>query len=151
MKNLKLESRSLLFRACFSWICYVFGNNDDDAGWKMGSGKIQVTSHISINPECTVSRRVVINPRSDSSESCFHVLNPRVNSLAKKKSQQETPCYLPLFWYGPSKWKLWEKSWIFLAAEGSILEPNISGSVRNLFGVYILVRKVFKSAFCPQL
>jgi hypothetical protein len=100
---------------------------------------------------CTVSRRVVINPRSDSSESCFHVLNPKVNSLAKKKSQQETPCYLPLFWYGPSKWKLWEKSWIFLAAEGSILEPNISGSVRNLFGVYILVRKVFKSAFCPQL
>jgi hypothetical protein len=51
----------------------------------------------------TVSRRVVINPRSDSSKSCFHIFNPKVNTLTKKKTQQESSCLPPVFWYGPSK------------------------------------------------
>ncbi len=34
-----------------------------------------------------------------------------------------------------------------MAAEGSTLEPNISGSVLILFSMYILIRKVFQSAF----
>jgi hypothetical protein len=32
----------------------------------------------------TVSRRVVINPKSDSSKSCFHVLYPKANTPTMK-------------------------------------------------------------------
>ncbi len=45
---------------------------------------IHETAHI------TVSRRVVINPRSDSCESCFHVLYPKVNSLTKKNYNKKS-------------------------------------------------------------
>jgi hypothetical protein len=40
-------------------------------------------------PKRTVSRRVVINPRSNSSESCFHVLHPKVDTLTKKKHNKK--------------------------------------------------------------
>jgi hypothetical protein len=43
----------------------------------------------------------------------------------------------------PSKWKLWRKSCNFLAAEWSTLNSNISGSLRILFNIYILIRKAF--------
>jgi hypothetical protein len=36
---------------------------------------------------------------------------------------------------------------IFFVSEMSTLEPNISRSVQYLFSIYILIRKVFESAF----
>jgi hypothetical protein len=73
----------------------------------------------------------------------FLIFDSIVNTPTKKKPQQETPCYRPLFWYLPSMSKLWGKSWSFPAAEGSTLEANISSSFRNLSSIYILIRKLF--------
>ncbi len=95
----------------------------------------------------TVGNRVVKIQKSDSSRFCLFIFNSIVNTPTKKKPHQGTPCYLSVFRYLPSKSKLSRKSCSFLAVEGSILEANISSSVRILFRIYILVRKVFWSAF----
>jgi hypothetical protein len=88
--------------------------------------------------DCTVENRVVKSPKSDSSKFCFWTFHPTVNTPTKKKSQHKTPCKVK---------NLQKTLVIFLAAEGSTLEPNISGSVQILFNIYILIRKAFKSAF----
>jgi hypothetical protein len=94
-----------------------------------------------------VGKRVVINQKSDSSKFFFLVFYSIIHTPTKKKSQHEIHCYLSVFWYLPAKWKLYRKSWPFLTAKESILEADISGSVRILFNIYILIRKVFQSAF----
>ncbi len=94
-----------------------------------------------------VGNRVVKSPRSDSSNSCFWIFCSIVYTPTKKKPYHEIPCYLPIFRYLLSKSKLRRKSCNFLAAEGSTLNSNILGSVRILFNIYILVWKVFWSAF----
>jgi hypothetical protein len=91
----------------------------------------------------TVGRMGEINPKSNSSKFCFRTFYSIVNTPTKKNSQNKTPGYLPVFWYLPSKSKLWRKRWSFLAAEGSTLEPNISDSVWIIYSIYILIRKVF--------
>ncbi len=87
----------------------------------------------------TVGNRVVKSPRSDSSKSCFWIFCSIVYTPTKKKPYHEILCYLPVFRYLPSKSKLRRKSCNFLAAEGSTLNSNISGSVRILFNIFILV------------
>ncbi len=94
-----------------------------------------------------MGNRVVKIPGSDSSRFCFFIFYLIVYTPTKKKSQHKTPCYLPVLRYLPAKSKLWRKSCNFLAAEGSTLNSNISGSLRILFGIYILIRKDFWSAF----
>jgi hypothetical protein len=80
-----------------------------------------------------VGNRVVKNPRSDSSKSGFSSFYSTVNTSTKKTSQHKTPCCLPVFWYGPSKSKLWGKRKSFLVTEGSTLELNISESIQIFF------------------
>ncbi len=94
-----------------------------------------------------MGNRVVKSLRSDSSKSCFGIFCSIVYTPTKKKPYHEIPCYLPVFRYLPSKSKLRRKSCNFLAAKGSILNSNISVSVRILFNIFILVWKVFWSAF----
>jgi hypothetical protein len=91
----------------------------------------------------TVSRRVVINPGSDSSKSCFLAIYLVVSTPTKRKPKQEFPCLPPVLWYGPSKSEFWKKFWSILTVEWSTLEANISGCARILFKVYILIWKVF--------
>jgi hypothetical protein len=86
-----------------------------------------------------VGRREEINPECDSSKLCFHVFYSMANTPTKKKTQQETPYWSPLFWYRPSKSKFWRKYSNFLSTEESNLEANISGSVQVLFSIYILI------------
>ncbi len=74
---------------------------------------------------------MVINPRSDSSESCFHVLNPKVNSLAKKKSQQETPCTSHFFGMGLQSENFGKNHGFFWLRKGQFWN-QIS---RDLFGI----------------
>ncbi len=69
-----------------------------------------------------------------------------LNTPIKKTPKHETSCYLPVFRNLPSKWKLLRKSWSFFVTTWSILAANISGSVRILFNIYILIWKVFHSA-----
>jgi hypothetical protein len=114
--------------------------------------KVQFSLQIWLNDSIcryllTVGNRVVIIPGCDFFESCFLVLFSIVNTPTKKKQQCEIPCYLPLFRYLPSKSKFQEKSVTFFAAEGSTLEANNSSSVRILFNMYILIRKVFLVSF----
>jgi hypothetical protein len=91
----------------------------------------------------TVGNRVAEIPGSDSSKLCFLVFYSIVNTPTKKKSKHKIPCCPPLFWYRPSKSKLCRICHSFFATEGSTLDPNISASVRFLFSIYILNRKVF--------
>jgi hypothetical protein len=92
---------------------------------------------------CTVGNKVVISPGSDSSKFCFWTFFSIVNTPTKKKPHHKTPCYLPVPRYGSSMWC----SWSFLAATWSTLGANISSSVRILFSMYILIRKVFSQLF----
>jgi hypothetical protein len=94
-------------------------------------------------PNRTVGNKVDEIPGSDSSKSGFSSFYSTVNTPTKKKPHQRTPCYLPIFWYLPSKSKLWRKCLSFLAAKGSTLEGNISSSVGILFRIYILIWKAF--------
>jgi hypothetical protein len=98
-----------------------------------------------VNPASvsTGGNRVVKSPRSDSSGFGFWTFFPIVNTPTKKKPQHETPWYLSVFRYEPSKSKLLRNSRSLFAAEWSTLEANISGSVHILFSIYLLIRKVF--------
>ncbi len=84
-------------------------------------------------PQHTVGNRVV-----KTSTFCFSAFYSIVNTPAKKKPHRETPCYLPVLRYLPSKSKLERNCISFLAATWSSLEANISGLVRILFNIFIL-------------
>jgi hypothetical protein len=90
-----------------------------------------------------VGNRVVKIPGSDSSKSVFSGFYSAVNTPTKKKPHHETPFYLPVLLYLPSKSKLWGKKKSFLVTEESTLESNISRSIQISFSIYILIRKVF--------
>jgi hypothetical protein len=94
----------------------------------------------------TVSRRVVKNPKSDFFNSSF--LNfYSIVSILTKKIKTENPLLPPDSRYGPPKWKLWRKFHTFLFVVSSTLEANISGSIWNLFSIFILIREVFCQLF----
>jgi hypothetical protein len=95
----------------------------------------------------TVGNRMDEIPGSDSSEKCFWIFCSIVNTPTKEKPQHVSPCCPPLLWYRPGKSKLGRIRLSFFAAERSNLEANTSGCVQILFSIYILVWKVFRSAF----
>jgi hypothetical protein len=77
------------------------------------------------------------------SDLVFELFYSIGDTPTKKKPKHETPCDPTLFGCRILKSKLRRKCSFSLVAEGSTLEPNISGPVRILFSMYILIRKVF--------
>ncbi len=70
-----------------------------------------------------------------------------LNTPIKKTPKHEIPCCHLVLRNLPLKWKLLRKSWSFFVTTRSILAAKISGSVRILFSIYILIRKVFTQLF----
>jgi hypothetical protein len=114
----------------------------------VGNFSVAVTLSDLIEPSYTVGNRVVKSPRSDFFKSYFLLFISIINTPTKKETQKNR-CYLQVFRYGLSKWKL-QKS-CFSILEGSTLDANILGSVRILFNIYIGILVSFPMIYLSKL